>query len=479
MSRLAWRLSPRASSATPPVLLAPPSASTREAIQASTGVPDGTSPLVAPSTPSGQHLDRFAWLVLACLAATAGLADIAQDRRLATVILDAVHALLPLVIVLALGSALYNRRWPRFPGVLALPSAVWLSVLVASTLGATPFQAQALTTLVRPVSGLLLAWAVCDVCRTRDRWRRLAQTLAVGGLAVALIAIAEATRIQPVSGWIAAVHGGDIPIGDVPRAAATLSHPNEAAMFLELSLPLLVAWAWTSSTRWRKPISLAALGTLLAIALTFSRAGIAAAIAALAVLGWVAIRRPARGNVLLLGVVALALPLALGWASLMDPGLEHRLSAGIDESSLQQPSRVDFWFTAFAMARDHPWLGVGPDNFRWLFSAYSGVAANNLGTHAHNQYLESLADTGILGLASFVWVVAALTLAAARQLRLAASDWPWRAALLASLTAWLVHAGLDDFERFWPTDVAFWLIVGLVLCRPPTASQLDQRLNSQ
>ena len=50
-------------------------------------------------------------------------------------------------------------------------------------------------------------------------------------------------------------------------------------------------------------------------------------------------------------------------------------------------------------------------------------------------------------------------------------DWPWRAAVLASLSAWLVHAVLDDFERFWPASVAFWLIAGLI--------QGPQRLKSQ
>jgi hypothetical protein len=50
-------------------------------------------------------------------------------------------------------------------------------------------------------------------------------------------------------------------------------------------------------------------------------------------------------------------------------------------------------------------------------------------------------------------------------------DWPWRAAVLASFSAWLVHALLDDFERFWPASVAFWLIVGLI--------QSAQRLKSQ
>ena len=75
--------------------------------------------------------------------------------------------------------------------------------------------------------------------------------------------------------------------------------------------------------------------------------------------------------------------------------------------------------------------------------------------------------------------MSAVVITAARRVRHAARDWPWHAALLASVTAWLVHALLDDFERFWPTSIAFWLIVGLILWRPLAGRTADQRLNSQ
>jgi hypothetical protein len=123
------------------------------------------------------------------------------------------------------------------------------------------------------------------------------------------------------------------------------------------------------------------------------------------------------------------------------------------------------------MFRDHPLLGVGPDNFRWRFESYSGVAADNLGIHAHNQYLEALADTGLLGLVSLGWLLVSLVRVAVGEVRTSrySADWPWRAALLASLCAWLVHALLDDFERFWPASVAFWLLAGLNLRRACTS----------
>jgi O-antigen ligase len=163
--------------------------------------------------------------------------------------------------------------------------------------------------------------------------------------------------------------------------------------------------------------------------------------------------------------LTLVVPVALTWAALADAGLDRRLTAGINEASADQPARTELWTVAANMLRDHPWLGVGPDNFRWEFAAYSGLPADNLGIHAHDQYLETLADTGVLGLVSFLWLITALVRLGLDRARQTVGDWPWRAALLASLAAWLAHALLDDFERFWPTSVAFWLVAGLTLAR--------------
>jgi O-antigen ligase len=417
--------------------------------------------------PSEQRPHRAAALVLVGLAATLGLGDIAQVNPVSAVVVNAIRALVPLMLGLVLFAALRRRRWPRIPRPFALTSAAWLAVLAVSAVSAPTHQGDAIASLARPASGLLLAWAVYEICVTQRQWLRVVHALALGGFAIAVVAILEASRIPLVTSMLADLHDGSIPIGDVPRVAATLSHPNEAAMLLELTLPLLLAWAWTASPRLRRPLTLAALITLLAIALTFSRAGLIATAVALGLLAMPCVRcGAARSRLLILGVVTVAIPLAIGWASVMDPGLDRRVLAGIDESSFGQPSRTEFWSTAVDMFRDRPLLGVGPDNFRWRFADYSSIAADNLGIHAHDQYLETLADTGILGLVSFAWLIATLMRLGVERSRYAARarDRVWRVALLASLAAWLTHAVLDDFERFWPTSVAFWLILGLTLC---------------
>jgi O-antigen ligase len=446
-------------------------------------LPSGsTDPSVATPQQPGRRLEHLARLSLIALALSLGLGDIADLNPVAAVVLNTVHGLLFLTIGLALAAALRAHRWPRYPAPLALPLAVWLTVLVISAALAPSHRAEALATLARPASGALLAWAVTDLCRRRADWLQLLFALAIGGLGVAAVALAEASGSPLTGALLNLLRDGDIPIGDVPRVAATLSHPNEAAMLLELALPLLVAAAWSkASSRWRLPLTLAAMATLLAIVLTFSRAGVVTALLALGLLGILAARSGQRARLHTAAAIALVVPLALLWTAVVDQGLDRRLLAGLDESSSLQPPRTQFWSVATEMLRDRPLLGVGPDNFRWRFADYAGIDADNLGIHAHNQYLEALADTGLLGFLSLCWLLAALVLRSVRSLRLASrEEWPWRAALLASLSTWLVHAVLDDFERFWPTSIAFWLIAGLSLALSSTRTTSSrQRLNSQ
>lgn len=430
-------------------------------------------------------LDRLAFAVLVLLALSLGLGDIAQVTTTDVVLLSGVRALLPLAIGLAVLAAFVDHRWPVFPCQVSLPLAAWLLVLLLSAALAPTKRAEALTALERPAAGVLLAWSTYALCTTRGRWLVLARAVALGGLAIALVGLAEASGSAPIQVWLASLHDGRIPIGDVPRIAATLSHPNVAAILLELSLPLVIAWIWTAARPWRVLLATGALGTLLAIVLTFSRAGIVAGLVTLAVMAGVCVARGERRRLLTLGFVALGVPTGLICAAMTAPGLDRRLTAELisaspsQSSSSAQPTRFEYWLVASDMLRDYPWLGVGPDNYRWRFAGYSGVPDDNLGVHAHNQYLEALADTGILGLLTLAWLLASLVQAAIAGVRSSVAtarlvgleDWPWRAAVLASLCAWLVHAVLDDFERFWPASVAFWLVAGLV--------QNPQRLKSQ
>jgi apolipoprotein N-acyltransferase len=81
-------------------------------------------------------------------------------------------------------------------------------------------------------------------------------------------------------------------------------------------------------------------------------------------------------------------------------------------------------------------------------------------------YLEWLADTGVLGLGAFVWLIWRLARTLGGSLGQPANQaWLWQLALAASLTCWLLHGLTDYFYEPLPTNLGFWLIVGLALSR--------------
>jgi len=74
--------------------------------------------------------------------------------------------------------------------------------------------------------------------------------------------------------------------------------------------------------------------------------------------------------------------------------------------------RFAIWAPAVKIWREHIWLGAGPDHFDWRFPAYRPDTVQRRPNRVHNDYLNTLADWGIVGaaLVASVWIVLALML---------------------------------------------------------------------
>ena len=127
--------------------------------------------------------------------------------------------------------------------------------------------------------------------------------------------------------------------------------------------------------------------------------------------------------------------------------------------------RRQLWRAAAAMFRDHPWLGVGPDNFRHLFARYLATPSRDDRLHANSLYFETLADLGLAGAAAWGALLLALAAAARRAL-----GQPWGAAVAIALGTFLLHGALDYFFAFTPTFAMFWLLAGALVALDPRTS---------
>ena len=119
-----------------------------------------------------------------------------------------------------------------------------------------------------------------------------------------------------------------------------------------------------------------------------------------------------------------------------------------------RPGRRELWGIALGLFLEHPILGVGPDNFRWLYGAFAGKEVWDTRVFSNSLYLELLSTIGIVGFAAFVLLAARAVVGLARSASFEA------AAIMASLTGFLVHGLFDYLLAFTPIYLAFFVLLG-------------------
>ncbi|MGB7017294.1 MAG: O-antigen ligase family protein, partial [Candidatus Cybelea sp.] len=162
---------------------------------------------------------------------------------------------------------------------------------------------------------------------------------------------------------------------------------------------------------------------LVALGLTFSRAGWMGAAAAAAFLVAVRTRRPA----IAAGVAGAGLlAIVLLFNAHHDPSEDY--------------TRLSIWQAAIEIINRFPLLGVGPFNFSHLYSLVRAPDGDATAFHAHSLYLTFFAEFGLLGVAAVAWTM--WRFASELQRRLAVAS-PRAALLSCSIAAGLVGVGVQ------------------------------------
>jgi O-antigen ligase len=130
-------------------------------------------------------------------------------------------------------------------------------------------------------------------------------------------------------------------------------------------------------------------------------------------------------------------------------------------------SRYQYWQSAVHAYETHPWRGIGPGTFQFWWAQHAtepGMIHN-----AHSLYFETLAETGIVGLAllggMLVWFVA---VAAHRAFREPPGLRVWLAGASASLATFLFSAALE-----WVWQLAAIAATALILGAVIVAGRCD------
>ncbi len=189
------------------------------------------------------------------------------------------------------------------------------------------------------------------------------------------------------------------PINLAGRASGTYISPNHLAGWLEMLLPLALTYTLVGRGRAMTKIFLgyAALVMIGGIAVTGSRGSwVACALALLALFAVLLFQRAYRlpAALLLLGLLG-----AGAWAVSQTRLFHSRDNQTIVGGRVDLDVRLVLWETAWHMWRDHPWLGVGPGHYDHRYRTYRPSAVQLQPDYAHNDYLNLLADWGLVGTA--------------------------------------------------------------------------------
>jgi O-antigen ligase len=407
------------------------------------------------------------------------------------VLLGLIYA--PIVLIdLSLGVALWVPLVfvERVPAAGRGPAAVGIMVALA-WLATLPARREAVGAVLRRHTGLifllvlLLVWVSSSVIWSIDP-TATAETFAFWWIAAAIFVIVATSLTEPrhvvivcgafVFGALVSVIAGLFPgtpvssdvagTAEASRLVGSYGDPNFLAAGLVPAMALTAGLAAViRRPRWRAVLLACAVVLAIGLLATGSRGGVVAA--AVAGVGALLVARGQRLSILAIFATAVAIG-GLWFATTSSSSLDRIRDFGTGTG------RVDLWTIAIRMGDAQPVNGVGLGGFPEASGKYlrrpgrlqSGQLASKLVLdkphEAHNTYLQMYAETGIVGLALLVAVIAAVfraTWMAARAFersrdpRFAALAW----SVLIAQVATLIASGFISN----PSDKRTWILLAL------------------
>ena len=287
-----------------------------------------------------------------------------------------------LALIALIGEAMSGKRelrfaWPEGGLMMAFLAAAALSCLTALWPG---YAAERVGDLAKMI---LTFFFLLNCANSERRLRGVMWIMVIGGL-------------FPALGTLKNYLAGNLYEGRTAWVGI-FANPNEVAYALVILVPLLVYLA--TPRGWWVRLLLSAISIVFAAAIfvTFSRGGLIALGAVIALIGW------RKKNKWILGLTLILLAGGLLFASRYwsrDEGFSQLNSDATVESRLATTQ------AGFDMFVDHPLLGVGIgcSVIAWPLYAPQGLHTRRA-LVTHNTFIQALSETGLLGFVPFVLLI--------------------------------------------------------------------------
>jgi O-antigen ligase len=385
-----------------------------------------------------------------------------------------VPAAVPLLMVPALIRNIIGHRQQLIWHPILIPLFIYICIELISSIFAFNRAIGVENTVVLATEGLLLLFLITNVIRTeKDVNRAIWTVLIAGGMIGALLLYQQITNtLDNDYGGFARTGGlfySDVSALVRLRQAGPLGEPNDFATVMVVLVPIGVfATVWWQQARRKVIAGVLTLLIVIAILLTYSRGGGILLLLMVFPLARFARAKPQyiviSGGVLTLLLIVIA-PDYIGRILSLNGllGIFQNDIRAVQDNAIV--GRFSEGVIAFRMFLDHPILGVGPGNYPLLYASYArdlGIDGRIL-RNPHNMFLQLAAESGILGLGSFLAIGAAAYTALNRARKQYAQKHPMYAAFA---TALIISLGVRYLNGLW-NDLSYerylWLLIGLAM----------------
>jgi O-antigen ligase len=328
----------------------------------------------------------------------------------------------------------------------------WLFASLQLTIGITAVPFLTRIELLK-FSALLALFFLCvQSYRTRAQWRNFVWFLLSLGFAVSLFAILQHFTFNGKLYWVRELKYGGIPFGPYVNR-------NHFAGLMELLIPPGLAIEILGAER-RDQLPLVTLFTMLPIGALFlsaSRGGIIGFAAEVGFLVILVVARRREKKVLVAG--ALVVTLAVILVSWLGIGRALERFATYQKLETSEGRRMEMVHDSFRIFQDHRISGTGLGTLQEVFPLYETLYDGLVVNHSHNDYVEALAETGLIGgLCGFVFLV--FLFWSSWKLLNVENDprsFAYHTGALVACLGLLVHAGVD-FNFHIPSNALIFLL---------------------
>ena len=246
------------------------------------------------------------------------------------------------------------------------------------------------------VTYLIVVFLMEQAYTRTSHWRGFIWFVMTFAFLVSVFGILQDLTFNGKLYWFRVARFGGLPFGPYVNR-------NHFAGFAEMVIPIALVPLVLGKVRRERIflVALFALVPIVALLLSASRGGIVSFAAQMVLLFlMLLVRRVRSKNVIVGGLVVLGAVMAVSWI-----GVQQVLErfAGLQTLEVSTGKRTAMRQDTWRLFLDHPLLGTGLGTFEMVFPPYDSVYDGKIVNHAHNDYLEALAETGLAGGLCCVW----------------------------------------------------------------------------